>query len=782
MTTGTYTGSYAYVDVTATRATFTSTARVHDTSISHVAVYVKYIATVLNAGTISSSFTDGLAFRFGGAATNESGGHIVGGSEYAAVYLGQLIGGTSTFSNQTNALVQGSLYGVHVGVNYPGESGGQGRITNSGTIEANDVAIYLQFGGSITNQAHALIEATGPVVLPRGGYGAPKGAIYLNAYVNSASTTEIYGNVTNLGTIASTNYGNAIEGDLSLTNSGTGALISGKYSGFQGLTKTIANSGTIYGAGRAGIDLVGAGLITNSTNLSLIRGQYYGVEVFNASATIDNSGEINSFNFTNGSGIYLSTGGFVSNAASGQIISADTGIRVEGAGTVTNYGTIAGLHGTAVSFASPASELGIAPGSLLVGKAIGGGGTLDFLGAYGQYNTVSGLGSGTLTGSAPGTFSGFNTYLVPISSYWALAGGNAINSGQTLAIGGSVPVDAAATLTNNGLIVDRGVLEAFPGATLVNNGTFVLQGLSTLEAETLAGSGTIDITTGGFLSLTGPASGTANFTGAGKMVVGSLAAAGLTVRDFTLGDTIALSGVTFSASNSVAYNAGLHEIVVYDSGHSQLTAIQTANLTIAAGHALALIGPIQTDIVEQACFVAGTQIETPDGPVAVEALTVGQPVTLARGGTAPVQWIGYRTLDGTRHRLPREAWPLRISAGAFGDGLPRRDLLLSADHAVFCDDMLIPVKCLANGTTIARVPVDSVTYFHVELPCHDVMLAEGLAVESYLDTGNRAAFANGGEVIARSPELASQAWEARGCLPLIVSGSRLEAARRRVNA
>ena len=32
------------------------------------------------------------------------------------------------------------------------------------------------------------------------------------------------------------------------------------------------------------------------------------------------------------------------------------------------------------------------------------------------------------------------------------------------------------------------------------------------------------------------------------------------------------------------------------------------------------------------------------------------------------------------------------------------------------------------------------TYYHVELSTHDVILAEGLATESYLDTGNRAAF------------------------------------------
>ena len=38
----------------------------------------------------------------------------------------------------------------------------------------------------------------------------------------------------------------------------------------------------------------------------------------------------------------------------------------------------------------------------------------------------------------------------------------------------------------------------------------------------------------------------------------------------------------------------------------------------------------------------------------------------------------------------------------------------------------------------------SIEYFHVELDRHDVLFAEGLAAESYLDTGNRGLFANGG--------------------------------------
>ena len=101
---------------------------------------------------------------------------------------------------------------------------------------------------------------------------------------------------------------------------------------------------------------------------------------------------------------------------------------------------------------------------------------------------------------------------------------------------------------------------------------------------------------------------------------------------------------------------------------------------------------------------------------------------------------------------------MRVRAGAFDDAQPSRDLWLSPDHAVHVDGVLIPIKHLLNGTSIAQVAVDEVIYYHVELPHHDVLLAEGLPAESYLDTGDRRSFDNsaqairGGEVIRLHPD------------------------------
>jgi hypothetical protein len=178
-----------------------------------------------------------------------------------------------------------------------------------------------------------------------------------------------------------------------------------------------------------------------------------------------------------------------------------------------------------------------------------------------------------------------------------------------------------------------------------------------------------------------------------------------------------------------------------------------------------------------ACFATGTRITTPRGACAVERLAVGDPVLTAEGRAVPVTWIGHRGVSCERHPRPHDVWPVCIHAGAFGDGLPQRDLTLSPDHAVFIDGVLVPIRYLVNGCTIAQVPVKAITYWHVELPTHDVLLAEGLPAESYLDTGNRGAFAGGNEPPMLHPDFALRIWEARACAKLVVDGPELVAAR-----
>ena len=124
-------------------------------------------------------------------------------------------------------------------------------------------------------------------------------------------------------------------------------------------------------------------------------------------------------------------------------------------------------------------------------------------------------------------------------------------------------------------------------------------------------------------------------------------------------------------------------------------------------------------------------------------IRIGDRVVTHAGTSRPVLWIGQRQLDLTRHPTPDSVRPIRIRADAFADGVPRRDLLVSPDHAVLRDGMLIPARLLLNGASIVRATGQrAITYYHIELETHDILLAENLPAESYLDTGNRGMFAN----------------------------------------
>ena len=172
-----------------------------------------------------------------------------------------------------------------------------------------------------------------------------------------------------------------------------------------------------------------------------------------------------------------------------------------------------------------------------------------------------------------------------------------------------------------------------------------------------------------------------------------------------------------------------------------------------------------------ACYAAGTRILTAQGEVQVEHLAVGDMVRACFAGLARIKWIGQRRIDCRRHPDPQQVWPVRIVAGAFGPDQPCRDLLLSPDHAVAIDGGLIPIRLLVNGASIRQeAGVPEVHYFHIELNRHDLLLADGLAAESYLDTGNRCMFANAGMTIVLYPTLeeptAQQRREAGSCLQL----------------
>jgi hypothetical protein len=185
------------------------------------------------------------------------------------------------------------------------------------------------------------------------------------------------------------------------------------------------------------------------------------------------------------------------------------------------------------------------------------------------------------------------------------------------------------------------------------------------------------------------------------------------------------------------------------------------------------------------CFGAGTRILTAQGEVEVERLQAGDLVATVTGRGAPMKpvlWIGRRRVVLAGHPNAEDLAPVRIQAGALGGGAPHRDLLVSPDHCFYLNGALVPARLLVNGSSITTERgVAEVTWYHVELESHDVLLAEGAAAESWLDCENRAWFENAPVAqLATTASLSAtgSGWDAnRACAPLVHGGPELAAIR-----
>ena len=155
-----------------------------------------------------------------------------------------------------------------------------------------------------------------------------------------------------------------------------------------------------------------------------------------------------------------------------------------------------------------------------------------------------------------------------------------------------------------------------------------------------------------------------------------------------------------------------------------------------------------------ACFLKGTHIATPEGEKTVESLVAGDKVITASGGVATVKWLGHRTLY--KNRIPAKdavrAFPILIKKDAIANNVPHADLIVSPGHHLEFNGALVPAMMLVNGQTIVQqFERRSFEYFHVELEQFDIILAEGVPAESYVDMGNRSMFQNADEV-AMNPD------------------------------
>lgn len=174
---------------------------------------------------------------------------------------------------------------------------------------------------------------------------------------------------------------------------------------------------------------------------------------------------------------------------------------------------------------------------------------------------------------------------------------------------------------------------------------------------------------------------------------------------------------------------------------------QDFTLTIQNGGAAVGGEALTHETTRVVCFGADALIETDRGPVPAGALAVGDLVRTRDAGLQPIRWIGGTSLGAAQLAANPRLRPIRIRAGALGDGLPLTDLVVSPQHRVLVrsriaqkmfgtDEVLVAAKqlCQLDGIDIAE-DLDSVTYVHFLFDDHQIVFSNGAETES-LFTGD----------------------------------------------
>jgi T5SS/PEP-CTERM-associated repeat protein len=331
--------------------------------------------------------------------------------------------------------------------------------------------------------------------------------------------------------------------------------------------------------------------------------------------------------------------------------------------------------------------------------------------------------------------------------------------------GPGLTIDAATTGGEAAFIFGNGVIDA----PVTMNGTATVydygdsESINSLEfADAVTGSGIYTINGGDVLTFNSTlgvmsdpiTENTINFAGANSSL--QVGAADVTddfratITDFAKGDTITLLNVE---ATSAQFDSVSDQLDVFN-GNAEVATLQLDN-TIPADQLFNVIPHgVDGSTIEfaPACFCGGTLIRTEYGEVAVETLAIGDRVMTASGELRRVEWIGRRKI-AARFVDPLTVWPVRITAGALAEGMPSRDLLVSPDHAILVDDVLIQAGALVNGNSIiheTRV-AETFSYYHIELTDHSLIFAENTPAETFVDNIDRLGFDNWAEHEALFP-------------------------------
>jgi autotransporter passenger strand-loop-strand repeat protein len=533
------------------------------------------------------------------------------------------------------------------------------------------------------------------------------------------------------------------------------------YSGGTAFNTTVAAGGylialpgsTILGASGSG-NIVHTGVLEVDSNTNVFT--YEG-----PSAT----GEVQSYGLAE----FVLTSGTTINAAI-----RDGGLQEVGSGGKSISATLNGgnqeVFGTATGTAILAGEQTIEAGGIASGTIETGGEQYISAGGVGLRTQIGGNGEQEDYGSATST-------TVSSGGYQYVYG---TASSTTVSSGGSQYVDGTALAT-----------------TLVSGGSATINYGGVVSATTVSSGGVITVEYAGSAANITIAGGTAileydaavtaklDFTGGGTLALNSASRLYIPISGFAKGEQIDLLGVTYPGSGSAVLGSGnvlsatvndrLYKVQLDPSQNFSGEVFGLSSTVVNDDSATEIAITAKTEFLSDAqCFVAGTSIACASGTVAVEYLKVGDLVRTLDSGFQPVTWIGTRHYDGRFIGGNHLALPICIREGALGLGIPTRDLRVSPGHAVLAEGLLVPAWRLVNGVSITQAEaVSEIHYFHIELPTHELVSAEGSWSESFLDDGRRGQFQNASSCSFERDLIAPG-------LPRVESGFMLEAVRRRL--
>ncbi|AXH72284.1 MAG: hint domain protein [Caudoviricetes sp.] len=338
-------------------------------------------------------------------------------------------------------------------------------------------------------------------------------------------------------------------------------------------------------------------------------------------------------------------------------------------------------------------------------------------------------------------------------------------------------------LDNNGTVTFQNVSISEKSAVTISSGTSLVLDQSTL----MSGSINMD---GGSLSNGNAYSGgplSINFGDTTKktntVTLNAYSLSNVTFTNVSPGDNITFVN---AYGNIKLVDDGSGIITVESNSGQVLTSLHTAKKTDGSYYTAADFSSSATgNNAVLVCFLSGSLINTPYGTKAVEDLSVDDEIiTYVDGLAIPrrVTWAGQAHCN-VRPHLPDDqaGYPVRICKDAIADSVPFKDLLITAEHCLFFDGKFVPARMLVNGHSIFfDKSITSYDYYHIETEAHSVIMADGMLTESYLNTGNRRAFSQKGNVVSIGGRN-DLTWD-DAAAPLAVSRETVESLFRKIEA